>query len=166
MLLSKFAAPGRTLVCFEPGKKFTFHTAALLNHTVARHSFVIPSFFDATVHEIADGIDLFLSSHVLEHVGDLCSFLRELFAKMKPGGFVFSEVPNHNYKYVNRTFGGLYHLSLTTPGSLNAYFYSAGFRLVDMQLTDQSDTLRGDGFHIRSLYMRPTTLKKQTGVLG
>jgi hypothetical protein len=155
LLLASFAAPGRTLVCFEPGASFATGTASLLSRTNASRSLLVPSFFNATALELAQGIDLFLSSHVLEHISDLCSFLSVLFEKMNPGGYVFSEVPNHNHKYVRQYIGGTFHLTLPTPKSLVAYFYAAGFRLVDLQLADHWDAARGNGFHIRSVFQKP-----------
>ncbi|KAJ1640016.1 S-adenosyl-L-methionine-dependent methyltransferase [Pavlovales sp. CCMP2436] len=154
LLLSTFAAPGRKLVCFEPGESFS-STAAVLERTSASRSTLIPGFFDANAQELKNGIDLFLSSHMLEHIGDLCSFLAVLFEKMNPGGFVFSEVPNHSNAYAEEVIGGTFHLTLPTPRSFVAYFYAAGFRLVDLQLVDRSDNPAGNGFHMRSVFMKP-----------
>ena len=116
-LLSKLIGPNRTLVCYEPGcgmrcrsnmKKAFFPKAehkgswreeppvANKSHYVfafkrggAFH--VIRDFFKPSEHMQHYGpIDLFLSSHVLEHVPDLCGWGAALFTTMKAGGGVTS----------------------------------------------------------------------------
>jgi len=164
-LLSKFGAPGRQLICFKPGAAFFKPTDTLLHGTNASRSRLNPTMFDAAAPELAGGIDLFLSSHVLEHIGDLCTFLSTLYAKMNDNGFVFTEVPNHDLEYVTVEQGGTYHLTLLTPSSLLAYFSSAGFSLVAMNVADQRDLPRGGGFHIRAVHQKlpaGTTKRKKT----
>ena len=84
-------------------------------------------------------IDLFLSSHVLEHMPDLCTFLRELHSVMAPGGLVFTEVPFQPAArlkaYANGgAQGGLFHLSLPSQRSMDLLMLANGFRRV--ALTD------------------------------
>lgn len=155
-LLSQFGGNGRTLICFEPGTRFLRETYARLNSTGSKEIEVVPTMFNENWSGLSGGIDLFLSSHVLEHIGDLCTFLAKLYDKIKPGGFVFSEVPNANYEYIRKTLGGTYHITLLTPVSLSMYFYATGFRLVDMSLTDDADAMHGNGFHIRALFWKPS----------
>jgi SAM-dependent methyltransferase len=105
--------------------------------------------------QLRDGTDLFMSSHVLEHVPDLCLLLSELFSLLKPGGFVFAEVPNHWASKVETFLGGVYHVTLHTPRGLHAYLAATGFRLVDLQLVDGSNSVKGDGKSIRALFQKP-----------
>lgn len=154
-LLASFAAPGRTLVCFEPSEKHATEARERLSATDASAAHVVRGLFDPDSPLLRAGIDLFLSSHVLEHVPDVCAFLQTLYAKVRPGGLVFTEVPNHVDGAVRHDFKGLYHVSLPTPTSLHAYMQAAGFRLIDMQLVGKDERPRGHGFHLRSLYLRP-----------
>lgn len=43
--------------------------------------------------------DLVVMSHVLEHSNNPISFLSEILTKLKPGGYLFVEVPNSDYKF-------------------------------------------------------------------
>jgi SAM-dependent methyltransferase len=159
-LISALRAPDRKLICFEPGAAFWHAAQARMNGTGGGTATVVRSMFNpSNATALPGGIDLFVSSHVLEHVGDLCTFLKQLFKLMKPGGVVFTEVPNHTPSYVRGPLGGTFHLSLPTPTSLNAYFFSAGFRLIDIQLTDAQDHVHGNGFHIRALHVKPALIK-------
>ena len=158
LLISRLAAPGRKLVCFEPGATYQESTTRRLLLTNASETHFVPSMFDEHTPLLRDGIDVFLSSHVLEHVGDWCTFLSMLFAKMNPGGLIFTETPNHTRRYVEIHQGGTYHLTLPTPTSTLAFFIAAGFKLVDISLVGRRNTLEGNGYHIRSIFAKPSPL--------
>lgn len=149
-LLAQLSAPDRNLVCFEPSATHAPVAAKRLAATHPHSAHVVRSMYNASSEHLREGIDLFVSSHVLEHVADLCTFLRELYARMRPGGHVFSEVPNNIDAYVRwqgtqRRTTANYHVNLFTPQSALAYMSAAGFRLVDMQLAGRSCAGRGAG---------------------
>jgi SAM-dependent methyltransferase len=81
-LLAALAAPGRRMLCFEQSG-----AAAVAEKSVraagARSVAVIRSPWDASSPLLAPGVDLFVSSHALEHMADLCTFLREVYAVLR-----------------------------------------------------------------------------------
>lgn len=46
-----------------------------------------------------ENFDLIILSHVLEHMNDPLAFLKKVKSKLKPGGYIFIEVPNEDYKF-------------------------------------------------------------------
>ncbi len=147
---------GAQLVRTREGEDGSSVAAAEQNDREKVH--IYPSLYDAG--KIADGsIDLFLSSHVLEHLGNLPRFLRsELYPKMRHGGLVFSEVPNHDRQYILKTFGGQFHLTFPTPEGIENLFRDAGFEPVKSWVGDGwvGDGWVGDGgLHIRTIHRKP-----------
>jgi len=164
-LSSKLAAPDRNMVCFEPDPDYA---------KVAEKHLLAAGF--ASVNVIAgpfdpeklptDGVDLFVSSHVLEHMPDLCGFLSELHNKMNPGAAIFSEVPNHTREYLMNEFGGQFHISFPTERGFLNIMEANDFKMVAMDLFavgDEKNT-KGGGAHIRSVFIKPS--KYEHGGLG
>lgn len=44
-------------------------------------------------------VDVFTSSHVLEHVSDPCEWLAEVWRLLRPGGIVFTELPIQYFSF-------------------------------------------------------------------
>lgn len=165
-LLRRFGAADRHLVCFEP-QGSNAATASLRARLSGKHQFpasVINSVFSVRAYNASDmgakKIDLFMSSHVLEHVPDLCTFLHELFAVMAPGGAVFSELPNHDRRFVQTVrgwHGGVFHVTYPTPRSLMLMMESVGFRLGLLQTTyGGEEGVANSGMFLRALFFKPT----------
>ena len=51
----------------------------------ARSVTVVRSLWNASSALLAGGVDLFVSSHALGHMADLCVFLREVHRVLRPG---------------------------------------------------------------------------------
>ena len=156
-LLRAFDGPRRTLICFEPDAS----TAALANTSLTRgtqssHVHVLPETFTIEALDAVLGagaqIDLFLSSHVLEHLPDLCSFLSALHAKMAPGGAVFTELPNDTQERIlHSPHDSQFHLSMTSPGGWLRLMENIGFVLGDLRTVRDFQTVGLNGLWSRSL---------------
>jgi 2-polyprenyl-3-methyl-5-hydroxy-6-metoxy-1,4-benzoquinol methylase len=156
-LLSRVSASAliTNAICFEATPGFAEHAKANVQEIKGVHATIFPDTWNASIID-HNSIDLFISSHVLEHFADLCQFLKELYDRMKPGGVVFSEVPNHTPKYVSETFGGQFHLTLTTHRGHLLLMEAVGFQMVDMTLIGQDErTAYPNGYHIRSIFVKP-----------
>lgn len=77
----------------------------------------------------ADSFDGILHSHALEHVPDPRGVLEEFFRVLKPGGWVFIEVPNESWDKV-ATQKLIPHLYFFTPDTLSKLSQKAGFEVV------------------------------------
>lgn len=154
-LLKKLAPYATELTCFEPSPHFA--TAAeelLLANNTDLPTRVFPSNWNAEL--IApSSVDVFLSSHVLEHIPDLCTFFSELFEKMKPGGAVFSEVPNHNTEYIATTFGGQFHVTLFDARGWILMMENSGFQLMHLTKTGENELATPNGIRMRSIFTKP-----------
>jgi len=154
-LLARLSTAQRKIRCFEatPG----FHTIAEKNIRQAGATDVVvyPRVWDVSLVP-KESVDLFVSSHVLEHIPDLCVFFKELFEVMRPGGAVFTEVPNHNEKYVKTVLGGKFHLTLPTPHGFMNIMTAVGFVPVIESLVgaDEFNPVPY-GYHIRSIFTKP-----------
>lgn len=150
-LLIRFAGGGanRTrLVCLEPSSRLLPLARQALAASGALSWVARQKAWDAADAQELGPIRLFLSSHVLEHMPDLCAFARELYAAMEPGGWVFTEVPTSEAGAVARagwTPFRHFHLTLTTPSGFVALMASAGFVLADLQTLLSFGNKRGQG---------------------
>ena len=159
-LLRAFDGPRRTLICFEPDAS----TAALANTSLTRgtqssHVHVLPETFTIEALDAVLGtgaqIDLFLSSHVLEHLPDPCSFLSALHVKMAPGGAVFTELPNDTQERILRSpHDSQFHLSMTSPGGWLRLMENIGFVLGDLRTVRDFQTVGLNGVWSRSLLFK------------
>ena len=148
-----FALNGR-LVCFEP-------TPALRRKSYLRNlntSYeIVPPIFDISYFQ-PSSVDLFLSSHVIQHMSNPCEFVSQLFKIMKPGGIVFSEVPIHSELDVKRTPKGELNLFFQTPESMMLLFSRSGFEYVKMSTFHSGDTEPapiGSSKVVRMLFSKP-----------
>ena len=94
--------------------------------------------------------------HVLEHLPDLCAFLAELYDVLKPGGAVFTEVPNHNRAKVMRKKNKWhYHLTLPTPQGFVNIMTASGFVPVveEVVFSDEAETVE-EGSVIRGVFTK------------
>lgn len=70
--------------------------------------------------------DVIVANHVLEHVADLAAFLAALDGRLKPGGFLFLNVPNYGGllpRLMKANWGALWphqHVWQFTPATLEA----------------------------------------------
>ena len=142
------------LVCFEP-------TPALRRKSYLRNlntSYeIVPPIFDISYFQ-PSSVDLFLSSHVIQHMSNPCEFVSQLFKIMKPGGIVFSEVPIHSELDVKRTPKGELNLFFQTPESMMLLFSRSGFEYVKMSTFHSGDTEPapiGSSKVVRMLFSKP-----------
>jgi|MDTA01.1.fsa_nt_gb 2-polyprenyl-3-methyl-5-hydroxy-6-metoxy-1,4-benzoquinol methylase len=71
-------------------------------------------------------VDLFVSSHVVEHLADPCAWISALQRILKPGGLVFTELPNQR----NTLAGGQFHHLYMNASSFSRMMERGGFKLV------------------------------------
>ena len=166
-LLGSFAGPHRKLVGFEPTPALRHSAITHLNALNGSSRVHETTWSSKTASVLArnGGIDLFMSSHVLEHVPDLCSFTKELFAAMAPGGAVFTEVPNVTPAWLRaerqqgimpKSGGGPFHISWVTPMGLLRYFQSAGFQPGTLETFEGYEaSTRPNGLWIRAVFYKP-----------
>merc|ERR1719387_1815845 len=96
---------------------------------------IVPSPVNFSVLEDAS-IDLFMSSHCLEHLPDPCPFMDGLWRVLRPGGLVFTEVPIQIKKAIDN-FGrkrevpdllrGAFHLIFFKESTFDRMMRNAGF---------------------------------------
>ena len=173
-LLSLFGRLNDTLVCIEPSPLFT--PERLLQPTGAHYHVVQKVWTQNASKELQNvlgtdrpQINVFLSSHVIEHMGDLCEWARVLFELMAPGGVVFTEVPNHTrdyVKYSHHSVWGKFHLSLPSPQGLMKIMMSAGFTLGQISTHSSFTTVGAHGKWIRSVFIKPVASKVGCGLDG
>ena len=158
-LLRAFDGPGRTLVCFEPDASTAMQANASLTFGTRSRVHVLRETFSREALEAALGaaaqINLFLSSHVLEHLPDMCKFTSTLHGKMAPGGAVFTELPNDTQEHVvSSTRDSQFHLSMTTPGGWLRVMEQAGFVLGDLRTVRDFEKTGANGLWSRSLLFK------------
>lgn len=81
----------------------------------------------------AQSFDAILHSHALEHVPDPKATLAEFYRILKPGGWVFLEVPNESLERVS-TQKVIPHLYFFTPETLGRLCEAAGFKVVSTKV--------------------------------
>lgn len=158
-LLRAFDRPGRTLVCFEPDASTALQANASLTFGTRSRVHVLRETFSREALEAALGaaaqINLFLSSHVLEHLPDMCKFTSTLHGKMAPGGAVFTELPNDTQEHVvSSKRDSQFHLSMTTPGGWLRVMELAGFVLGDLRTVRDFEKTGTNGLWSRSLLFK------------
>ena len=131
LLEQQIGAPGRSFTCFEPSypRKYQM-TESRIAETGARVT-MIGSLWNPKL--VPESIDLFISSHVLEHVNDICRFLKELYTALRPGGSVFTEIPVYSKAEIREYRAqGNFHLNFFTAKGFLWAMEETGFRLKQM----------------------------------
>lgn len=154
-LLQMLAPWSSMLTCFEPSPRYSeLAKNVLLTNATNIDVRVFASNWNASM--ISDSsIDIFISSHVLEHIPDLCLFFTQLYERMKPGGAVFSEVPSHNHDVVATTFGGMFHVTLFDARGWILMMEAVGFELMHIEKTGANERTVPNGYHIRAIFTKP-----------
>lgn len=104
--------------------------------------------FDSFFGDIGDleeqqKFDLILSSHSLEHVPDLTSFMDTLFRLAKPGAIVFFEVPNCSEAYFKSSHRDQPHTYFFTTSALEKLAGRTGFTVLELSAWGHSWTEPG-----------------------
>jgi SAM-dependent methyltransferase len=99
------------------------------------------------------GVDLVVASQVLEHVTDPRSFLHDMAAHVRPGGFLFIDVPHLDYRFKSDVFP---HLGFFSPQSLRRLAGSCGLEVVSLAVCGRSwnGAVAGAGGWVGSLIRR------------
>lgn len=92
----------------------------------------LPQCLDAGLAEFRESADILISRHILEHCHDLRGYMRGLKAMIKPGGYLFLEVPCCDEQFELHDYAPLWeeHLQYYTPAIFKALFAAFGFELV------------------------------------
>ncbi len=87
-----------------------------------------------------DGFDIIFFNHVLEHIKDDLSALREIHRALKPGGLLILGVPNEGaffwqlaYRLQSSTLEQTDHVQFYTAKSLSRKCLTAGFRIAEVK---------------------------------
>ena len=102
-----------------------------------------------------------MSSHVVEHIPDPCTFLKEAYNTLKPGGLMFHEIPQQRRRDgqhpLTKMQLGEYHMTFWTYESVDYIFKMSGFEKISLQVFSDHDKV--DTTHkskwIRALYRKP-----------
>jgi SAM-dependent methyltransferase len=154
-ILDHFAQLGHRVVCFEPSVRAAQAREKLgVKHTVLQAPYSASALTKAIGN---DKVDLFISSHVLEHVPDLCTFMHELFGLMEIGGAVMTEVPNSVRRLIEHLprHDHDFHVSFPTPRGFLTLMESAGFVLGDLNTFRDFETTGANGVWMRSIFFKP-----------
>jgi len=157
-LLDQFRGHGNELICFEGDPDL--HNKFRNNFLSYDSATLVPTLFDGTSLR-ASSVDLIMSSHVVEHISEPCVFLKEVYTALKPGGFMFHEIPQQRrtdgQHPLNKMQLGEYHMTFWTHESVDYVFKFCGFEKVKLQVF--SDYTKVDtnkkGKWIRALYRKP-----------
>mmetsp|Transcript_114520 Transcript_114520/g.220578 ORF Transcript_114520/g.220578 Transcript_114520/m.220578 type:complete len:471 (+) Transcript_114520:256-1668(+) len=149
--LRVWALDGGQLTCFETDPAILSSLSRQFEE--ARREYprlrikLVPEMMDWNQLEDSS-VDLFMSSHALEHVPDLCVFLEGVMRVLKPGGLVFTEVPLQQHEVRSRYFNGEFHLSFFSGHSFQRMMERNGFESVYL---DSSEGDKG----LRTLFRKP-----------
>ena len=138
LLLSRFnsSAFPRVLRCFETTPEY--HPALrrrfdLLNRNgmfaAGGRAELVPFLFDGRAVTPAS-VDLFLSSHVVEHLSDPCVWLSNVWRALRPGGLVFTQVPLQHGDPRRGQTRGVFHLLYFDEPSFSTMMVRQGFQQV------------------------------------
>eukprot|EP00927_Polykrikos_kofoidii_P062524 TRINITY_DN57335_c0_g1_i1.p1 TRINITY_DN57335_c0_g1~~TRINITY_DN57335_c0_g1_i1.p1 ORF type:complete len:363 (+),score=55.13 TRINITY_DN57335_c0_g1_i1:63-1091(+) len=149
--LRNLAGAGGVLRCFEvdtklqPEAQKTLHQAKEAVRGLKTE--LIPTLVD--FDQLApESVDVFQSSHVVEHLPDPCPFLRGLMRALKPGGFVFTEVPDQEDDPKRGITRGVFHLLYFNTKSFVNMMKNAGFEEVFIQYTKEET--------VRTVFRKPS----------
>jgi len=160
--LRQLASNGGKLVCYEPSANYQVKLADTLNSAKRMDGSLTTEMHNGffTGVGVADAsVDLFLSSHVFEHLTDPCPWFATMHRILKPGGMVFTEIPVE-YSAPNTTLGmttqyerGLFHMMWLNQASWDKMVSNAGFEQVDTKSVCPPVTEFGCA--IRSILRKP-----------
>jgi len=146
------AGHGGSLVCFEGDPDLQGPLEKTLRlakaKTTGLRTKVMPQLFDAAGLGDAS-VDVFLSSHTVEHLASPCQWLADVHRILKPGGIVFTEVPE---QYMDPDHGLLrpgtqFHLLYFNQQSFEAMMIQSGFEKVQFEIVV--------GPAMRSIFRKP-----------
>lgn len=128
--LRAHAANGGNLVCFEGDPTYSDLARETLqrakNSTSGLNYRFFPTLFNGSKFK-SRSVDIFTSSHVLEHLPEPCQWLDELRRILKPGGLVFTEVPDQIRDPVKGITRGQFHLLYFADREFRHFMESNGF---------------------------------------
>ena len=109
----------------------------------------LPRCLDTGLKEFRQGADILCSRHILEHCHDLQGYIRGLKALVRPGGYLFLEVPCCDEQFEGLDYAPLWeeHIQYYTPAIFKAIFEAFGFELVHYERVPypMEDSLVGIG---------------------
>lgn len=148
------ASHGGQLNCFEADRDLhapfrrTFANAAHEGIDVV----LTPQMFDGSALQ-PSSVDLFMSSHVVEHWADPCSWMDSVWWILKPGGLVFTEVPVEYNDPDNCVTRGQYHFLYFNEASFAKMMTDVGFEQVQLVTVGPPVTQWGEA--VRSIFRKP-----------
>ncbi len=164
-LLEQFTGNGNVLECFEASVNYhsVFHeTMSKANHS----SYVLHTrlFDENAITPLS--VDVFLSSHVIEHIPDPCATLRLMYGALKPGAVMFHEMPRKTLEGVLQVQGGLFHTTFWTVETVRNVFTAVGFEEIAIETFKNFQEVdpSGRGKYIRSLFRKPLSADVYTAV--
>ena len=92
----------------------------------------LPWCLDAGLAQFRESADILISRHIIEHCHDLQGYMRGLRAMIRPGGYLFLEVPCCDDQFRLRDYAPLWeeHLQYYTPAIFKGLFAAFGFELI------------------------------------
>lgn len=151
--LKQVAGRGGKLTCFEADPHYhaklnqTFQSAQ--NQTLGLSTELIPGLFTPGVLG-ENSVNIFTSSQTLEHFADPCPWLAEVYRVLKPGGLVFTEVPEQDNDPAKGLTRGQFHLLYFKEETFNTMMSNAGFERI-ISVTAQTPP----GLAVRAIYRKP-----------
>lgn len=141
--LRHLAGNGGKLICFDPdpdGQPWRLENFKKAETDVSGLSTEVHfSLFDASKLP-PESVDVFISSHCLEHTNDPCAFIEGLDRILKPNAVVFTEVPDDTRDPINKTiWSRAYHLLYFTEHSLDAMMKRHGYEMVSKEVRKWND---------------------------
>jgi len=148
--LKQVAGNGGRLVCFEanphhiPLVKETFQMARTEVNGLSTE-LIGKLFTPGVLNE--SSVDIFTSSHTLEHLADPCPWLAEIYRVLTPGGLVFTEVPDQDNDPAQGLVRGQFHLLYFKESTFKEMMSNAGFEHVSSVTTTQNA--------VRAIFRKP-----------
>jgi len=131
----ELASNGGKIICFEPDADFTEELTATFQSaskaTIGLSTEHRQQFFNSDQLAPAS-VDLFMSSHAVEHLVEPCPWLAALMKVLKPGGLVFTEVPLEYDDPDQNITRGLFHMMYFNVQSWRSMMLQAGFEEIEL----------------------------------
>lgn len=145
---------GGSLTCFEADPDYKWPVTATFAGAAAEGvRFELKAqLFDGSGLE-ANSVDLFMSSHTVEHFADPCLWTAALHRVLKPGGLVFTEVPQEYFDPEHRQTRGQFHFLYFSQQVFAAMMTQAGFEQVKIATVRPPVTKWGVA--VRSVFRKP-----------